>query len=129
MWRYLFSFHAVTQPSITNQSFESDSVVIYWEQDNAVESYKIQYSFTIRECTGDSEMAIPHTNDKLKMTMARNHYTIHNSANTPVEEDSDYNISLIAVNSDVSSPVAVIMGTTKEAGIYVCAYALVMPNF
>ena len=51
--------------------------------------------------------------------MARNNYTIHNISETPVEEDSDYNISLVAVNSNVSSPADTIMGTTKQAGIHV----------
>ena len=119
MWRYLFPFHVVSQPSITNHSFESDFVAIYWEQGDAVESYKIQYSYTIRQCTNDSEMVTQVIDYKLNILKARNSYTIHNSASTPVEEDSDYKISLIAVNSNVSSPAAVIVNTTKEAGMYV----------
>jgi hypothetical protein len=104
-------FHAVTSPNIINHSFESDSITIYWTQDDTVKSYKIQYNFTIRECT--DEMDTPVTNHEI---MERNNYTIHNSTNMPVEEDSDYNISLVAINSDVSSPAAIIRGRTKQAG-------------
>ena len=103
-------------------------IALYWEQDDAVKFYKIQYNFTIRECA--DEMARQVTNHELSEIM-RNNYTI-NSTNVPVEEDSDYNISLVAVNSNVSSPATVIMGTTKQAGIsisyvrihtHVCAQA------
>ena len=113
------SFHnIVSQPSIISQSFEPDFIVIHWEQDSTIKSYKIQYNFTIRECA--DEMARQVTNNyELSEIMERNNYTI-NSTNVPVEEDSDYNISLIAVNSNVSSPAAVIIGTTKEAGIRMC---------
>ena len=60
-------------------------------------------------------MARQITNHELSEIM-RNNYTI-NSTNALVEEDSDYNISLVAVNSNISSPATVIMGTTKQAGI------------
>ena len=112
-----FSFHVVSQPSITNHSFGSDYIAIYWEQDDAVESYKIQYNFTIRECA--NEMITHVTNNELN-EIQRNNYTIHNGTNVPVEEDSYYNISLVAVYSGVSSPAAVVMGTTKEAGMHTC---------
>ena len=114
-------FHAVSQPSITNQSFESNIITIYWKQNDAVESYRIQYNFTIRQCA--NEMATQITNDELNNITERNNYTIHNAASLPVEEDSNYNISLIAVNSDVRSPAAIIMNTTKEAGICTSTYS------
>ena len=102
---------------ITNHSFESNSIAIYWEQDDLARSYKIQYNFTIRECA--DEMATLVTSHELSVTMNRNNYTIRNSADMPVEEDSDYNISLIAINSNVSSPAVIIIGTTKQAGIII----------
>ena len=73
----------------------------------------------MRECANEVNTHV--TNNKLNkiQIMERNNYTINNT-NVPVEEDSDYNISLIAVNSYVSSPAAVIMGTTKEAGMHTC---------
>jgi hypothetical protein len=111
-------FHVVTSPTITTHSFESDSITIYWEEDDIVESYKIQYNFTIRECA-DEMARLVTSSSELSEIMERNSYTIHNSTNMPVEEDSDYNISVIAVNSDVSSPAAIIMGTTKQAGIII----------
>ena len=54
----------------------------------------------------------------LKEIMARNNYTIHSTASLPVEEDSDYIISLFAVKSGVSGPAAIIVNNTKEAGIH-----------
>ena len=63
------------------------------------------------------------TNDELNK-IQRNNYTIHNSANTSMEEDSDYNISLVAVYSGVSSPAAIVMDTTKEAGMHTCIIML-----
>ena len=69
-------------------------------------------------------MATLVTSHELSVTMNRNNYTIHNSADMPVEEDSDYNISLITVNSNVSSPAANITGTTKQAGIIIISCIL-----
>ena len=125
MYRGVFSFHVVISPSTTNYSFESDSIAIYWKRDDAVESYKIQYNFTMRECANEVNTHV--TNNKLNkiQIMERNNYTIHNSTDLPVEEDSDYQISLIAVISNVSSPAAVIMGTTKEAGMHTCTIMLI----
>ena len=122
-WQYnlLIPLYAVAQPLITNQSlFESKSITLYWEQDNAaaVESYKIQYSYTIRQCANEMNTDSEVTDELNKIQiMARNNYTIRDST---VEEDSDYNISLVAVNSNVSSPADTIMGTTKQAGMHVC---------
>ena len=110
----IYIFYVVSSPTITNYFFESNSITIYWEQDDLAQSYKIQYNFTIRECA--DEMATLITSHELNETMNRNNYTIRNSADMPVEEDSDYNISLIAVNSNVNSPAAIINGTTKQTG-------------
>ena len=110
----IYIFYVVSSPVITNYSFESNSIAIYWEQDDLAQSYKIQYNFTIRECADKMTRLV--TSHEL---MNRNNYTIHNSADIPVEEDSDYNISLIAVNSNVNSPAATIIGTTKQAGIII----------
>ena len=68
------------------------------------------------------------TNDELNkiQIMERNNYTIHNSTNLPVEEDSDYNISLISVNSNVSSPATIVIGATKEAGMHTRIIMLVL---
>ena len=117
-------FYVVSSPTITNYSIESNSIAIYWEQDDLAQSYKIQYNFTIRECA--DEMATLITSHELNETMNRNNYTIRNSADMPVEEDSDYNISLVAVNSDVSSPAAIIIGTTKQAGIIIIISCIMM---
>ena len=119
----IYIFYVVSSPMITNHSFESNSIAIYWEQDDLAQSYKIQYNFTIRECA--DEMASLVTSHELSETM-RNNYTICNGINMPVEEDSDYNISLIAVNSNVNSPAAIIIGTTKQAGIIIIISCIMM---
>ena len=71
-------------------------------------------------------MATQITNDELNMTIVtNNYYIINNGADMPVEEDSDYIISLFAVKSGVSSPAAIIVNSTKEAGIHtsiLCPY-------
>ena len=116
-------FYVVSSPTITNYSFESNSIAIYWEQDDLAQSYKLQYNFTIRQCA--DEMATLVTSHELSGTMNRNNYTIHNSADMQVEEDSDYNISLIAVNSNVSSPAATIIGTTKQASMIIISCIMI----
>ena len=119
------SFHAVSQPSITNQSFDSNFIAIYWKQDNVVESYKIQYNFTIKQCADEMDY------ESNEIILAGNiyNYTIHNETSMRVEENSVYNISVIAVNSDVSSPAAIIMNATKEAGTLCASTYLCNTNF
>ena len=63
------------------------------------------------------------------MIMATNSYIINNGANMPVEEDSDYIISLFAIKSGVSSPAAIIVNTTKEAGIHTSILCPCNTNF
>ena len=115
-------FHVVSPPIITNYSFESNSITIYWEQDDLATSYTIQYNFTIRECA--DEMAGLDIEQELSGIMEKNNYTIRNGTNMRVEEDSDYNVSLVAVNSNVSSPATIIIGTTKQTGIIIISYIM-----
>ena len=51
------------------------------------------------------------------LSSSQNNYTIVNGPNTPVEEDSDYSISLFAVNSVGRSSAARVLVTTPEAGM------------
>lgn len=44
-------------------------------------------------------------------------YIIENGTNTPVEEDSNYSIFLVAINSEGRSPAAMVFVTTLEAGM------------
>ena len=122
------SHSVVSQPSITNQSFDSNFIAIYWKQDNVVESYKIQYNFTIKQCADEMDAQVTNYYESNEIILARNNYTIHNETSMRVEENSVYNISVIAVNSDVSSPAAIIMNATKEAGIILLSTSTYLCN-
>ena len=102
-------------PTIIDISSESSSITITWEQDlsSDVLWYEIQYNFTIRECPGNSRNV---WNVTINDSSLRS-YTLANSTDTPVEEDSDYFIMLTAVNSDGKSEPIVIETSTLAAGI------------
>lgn len=113
MHGYLF-FHVAVPPShpvITNTSFGSNSIAINWQRDDAVEYYQIQYNFTIRECKFSSKVNMQ--NRTVNTTKSG---IVLNGPSDGIEEDSDYNISLIAINSNGNSQANMIMNTTKEAG-------------
>ena len=92
-------------------SASSDSITITWNQDLSSEvfSYELRYNFTIRGCenyTGEGSKVI---NGSLRS------YTLRNSSETLVEEDSVYNILLIAMNSDGNSEANISDITTQGA--------------
>ena len=98
-------------PVITNVSASSNSITITWNQDSSsdVFSYELRYNFTIRGCenyTGEGSKVI---NGSLRS------YTLRNSSETLVEEDSVYNILLIAMNSDGNSEANISDITTQGA--------------
>ena len=100
------------------------SINLTWEQPegaNAVESYEINYQYTIQQCDIDGNNNIignfPSVNISLNDSILRS-YTLHNSASTPVEECSLFRISLTAINSVTRSvPSQSIITNTTEAGI------------
>ena len=94
-------------PIITSTLFESNSITINWKMDDTAERYEIQYNFTIRECT-----SIMSTQSRQVNTTNKTNFTLRER----IEEDSDYYISLTAVNSNGSSQADVITNKTKEAG-------------
>ena len=88
---------------ITDASASSKSISIIWDQDSFSDLfwYELRYNFTIRGCdnyTGEGHEVI---NGSLRS------YTLENSSETPVEEDSVYNIVLIAVNIDGNSEASI----------------------
>ena len=105
-------------PTIIKISSESTSITITWEQDlsSDVLGYEIQYNFTIRECPGNSWNV---WNVTISDSSLRN-YTLVNSTDTPVEEDSDYFLMFSAVNSDGKSEPVTIETNTSTAGIQMC---------
>jgi hypothetical protein len=88
--------------------FESTTISIYWQRDDTVMYYELQYTFTIRECGNMNTVQVDMINDTS---------IVLNGTDNGVEEDGDYNILLIAVNSTGTSQAPIILNTTKAAGI------------
>ena len=94
------------------------AITIRWDQmegADAVEGYKISYSFIITECTGGEGVfpLIPVTLNDGSLRM----YTITNTTDTPVEEHSMYTIVIMAVNSVGESGMSnIVMVNTQQAG-------------
>ena len=120
-WIYIVDLPAT--PTINEVSSESTSITITWEQDlsSDVFGYEIQYNFTIRECQDDSRNV---WNVIISDGSLRN-YTLVNSTDTPVEEDSDYFIMFTALNSDGKSEPVAIEIDTLAAGIQICSLSRV----
>ena len=82
-----------------------------------MDGYEINYSFQINECVDEGNTV----STPLMMVVLNNgsqrSYTILNSPDTPVEEDSSYTITITAVNSvGRSAPSNTAMSTTAQAG-------------
>ena len=115
------SSHVAPLPSPTNLVVTESlatSISLTWDQPqrsaDAVDSYEINYSYTVIECGSERgnfpAVTVPVSDSSLRS------YTITNSPTTPVEEDSSYSISLTAVNSVGRSEPSNIMVTTPETG-------------
>jgi hypothetical protein len=76
--------------------------------------YELQYNFTIREC--DSELNM----NTMQVDMTNDTSIVLNDIDNGVEEDSDYNILLSAVNGTGKSQAPIIMNMTKAAGMFKC---------
>ena len=78
-------------------SHTATSITLTWNhpEESIVENYMIKYNFTINHCPtyniGDGHMEV--------ISGSLREHTIMNSSTTPIEEDSHYFISLIALNS------------------------------
>ena len=113
---------AAPLPSPTNlivsRRSPATSIGLIWDQPlgaDAVTSYRIVYSYTVNECTGENRPFPPVTvvlNDG-----ALRGYIIMNNHTSPVEEDSNYLITVSAINSVTeSNPSNTAFTTTAEAG-------------
>ena len=82
--------------------------------------YELEYNFTIRECQDNSGNV---WNVRINDGSLRS-YTLANSTDTPVEEDSDYFIMFTAVNSDGKSEPVTTETSTLATGIqiYMCVH-------
>ena len=93
------------------------SIRLTWEQpEGSVDSYVLTYQFTVNQCSGNESIFPPVqaiiTDGSLR------EYTIENSSDTPVEEDSMYSsITLRAMNRvDTSELSNSATATTMTAG-------------
>ena len=97
------------------------SISLTWDQPlgaDTVTSYRIVYSYTVNECIGEDTRPIPPVTVVLNNGALRS-YTITNNPTSPVDEDSNYLITVTAVNSVTeSNPSNTAITTTAEAGKY-----------
>ena len=82
---------------------------------NLPDGYEFTYLYIINEC-GNNTRDPPVT---VTLSSSQSSYAIENGPNTPVEEDSNYSISLFAINSPGRSSAARVMVTTPEAGMII----------
>ena len=113
---------ALPPPTNLRATATATSITLTWEQPeeaNAVEKYEINYLYIIEECQFEGGRTFPSVTVSVNDGTLRR-YTINSSALTPVEEDSDFRITLTAVNSltrsGLSQPA---LTRTAEAGIII----------
>ena len=85
-----------------------------------MDSYMLYYEYRVHQCSGDEGVFPPVTATITDGSLRE--YTIENSADTPVEEDSEYStITLRAVNTvDTSEPSNSATANTGTASEYCC---------
>ena len=109
-----------SSPMISETKFESNNINISWNKDVTVDHYNIQYNVTILECAGEIS-AMQNGNYKSSvMTVNSSFYVINGSVNR-TEENSNYTISITAVNTKpirVKSEPTITTIMTEEAGNY-----------
>ena len=95
------------------------SIRLTWDppggaDDVPVNSYEINYEYSVNQCSDEGGSFPPVTIRMIDGSLRE--YTVENSTITPVEEDSDYTITLTAVNSvDRSEPSNIATATTAMA--------------
>ena len=98
------------------------SISLTWTQTEgaeAVDSYEINYSYNVTECVRDGDTRTFPPVTVTSVNGYQRSYTIFNSPTTPVEEDSEYTISINAVNGvGRSAPSNMVSTTTAGAGKY-----------
>ena len=99
---------------------QTNPLRLEWQQSNgadAVESYEINYCFTVNECNESNPKCF--TIQMIDGSLRR--YNITSNGDHPVEEDSTYSIALTAVNSVATSEVANLLDiVTSRARMYAC---------
>ena len=89
------------------------SIALSWEYQGGpeVDSFEINYIYIISECTTRSPPVMISVSNSSQRS-----YTIVNGPDTPVEEDSEYSITLSAINSAGRNS-ANVRVATPEAGM------------
>ena len=108
-------------PVITNVSASSTSITINWNQNlsSDVFWYELRYNFTIKECYSEN-IVNTWSNEWIDIINGSlTSYTLTNSSETPIEEDSAYDIFLTAVNSDGRSEASTTEISTLGAGMLI----------
>ena len=109
---------------MTVTALQAKSFYLEWQQSDgadAVESYKINYCFTVNECneSNDTCFIIQMIDGSLSG------YNITNNDDHPMEEDSTYSIALTTVNSVATSEAANLSDiVTSRARMYACYLTL-----
>ena len=106
--------------SVSATAPQAKSFRLKWQQSDgadAVESYKIDYCFTVNECNESNPRCFTiHMIDG-----SLRGYNINSSSDHPVEEDSTYSIALTAANDVATSEAANISNiVTSRARMYAC---------
>ena len=96
-----------SSPTMLTTSPQSISITLTWSQSpgNVVDSYQISYSFTIRGCGVEG-------GNVSTVTGSSREYTL-----TGLEENSDFTISITAMNGAGSSPPATIITRTLNGSL------------
>ena len=120
--------HAAPLPSPTNvivsRRSPATSIRLTWDQTlgaDAVTGYKIVYTYEVIECRNENARHFPPVTVFLNNGALRS-YTIIGSSTSPVEEDSNYVITVTAVNSVTESHPSNAVFTTTIHGGKVCYY-------
>ena len=84
-----------------------------------MERYEISYRYVIEECEYEVGRLFPPVTVSVNDGTLRR-FTLNNSASTPVEEDSQFRITVTAINNVIRSVASQLaMTTTAEAGIII----------
>ena len=96
-----------SQPTNLTAVPGSTSINVSWisHEEDVIQNYVLQYSYSIRECDNSSDVVNVSVDDSENSHML-----------FPLEEDSDFNISLVAINPAGRSEAATVMVTTLTAG-------------
>ena len=95
----------------------STSIMLSWTQpylEELIQNYVIAYTYAVRGCSSELNSRVT----VFVNSSSRRNYTILNSPLTPIEEYSEFNISLVAVSSDgLQSDIVYTVIHTPQAGI------------